>query len=255
MESRTTTATDIIESLQLMRDERQALQLMRFFKTGKGQYGEGDRFLGLKVPQTRSVVKETKLSVPLPEIQALLSSEWHEVRLAALLLLVEEMKAAIPKKNQSPLLNASRRQLIASFYLRNAHRANNWDLVDLSCPKIIGEWLLYPAPDGNLPSRWILDNLARSRSLWLQRIAIVSNWRLIKEYQFDDTIRIAEKLLNHPHDLIHKAIGWMLREVGKKDSDTLTRFLEAHYSQMPRTALRYAIEKMDESSRHYWLRR
>lgn len=250
-----TTARNIILTMQSMRDDIQAANLMRFFKTGKGQYGEDDKFLGLKVPLTRMIVKEAKLSVPLPEIEKLLYSPWHEIRLAAFLLLVEEMKAAIPKKNQSHALNASRRQQIASFYLSNAHRANNWDLVDLSCPKIIGEWLLYPSPDGRLPDRAILDKLAASHNLWEQRIAIVSTMRLIKENQFDDTLRIASKLLSHPHDLIHKATGWMLREIGKKDLSVLIQFLENNYARMPRTALRYAIEKMDESSRHYWLRR
>lgn len=249
------TAKEITETLQQMRDEQQARHLMRFFKTGKGEYGEGDHFLGLRVPQTRLVVKEARLRVPLAEIEKLLYSEWHEVRLAGFLLLVEEMHAALPRRRESPVARAARRDEIAEFYLRHARQANNWDLVDLSCPKIIGEWLLYPSATGLMPDRTLLDRLAASDNLWEQRIGIVSTWTLIREGQTDDALRLAALLLQHPHDLIHKATGWMLREAGKKDKECLTGFLEKHYSKMPRTALRYAIEKMDEPERLYWLRR
>lgn len=225
-----------------MADEDKSRQLSKFFKTGKGQYGEGDRFLGLVNPQVRAVVKEAKRQVPLTEIEKLLYSEWHEVRLAGFLLLVEEMKAA--KKN------AERREMIAEFYLRHARQANNWDLVDLSCPKILGEWLVRSSAD-----RSVLDRLVESDNLWEQRIGIVSTWRIIRENQFEDTLRLAEKLLSHPHDLIHKATGWMLREVGKRDTDVLRDFLDAHFAEMPRTALRYAIEKLTDSERRFWLHR
>lgn len=250
-----TTAKEILDILESMKDDRQAEHLMRFFKTGKGDYGEGDCFLGLKVPQTRMVVKAAARDVSLNEIETLLYSLWHEARLAGFLLLVEEMKAALPRKRAGLCSGAPRRNEIARFYLRHANQANNWDLVDLSCPKILGEWLLYPGSDGTMPDRTILDTLAASSNLWETRIGIVSTLRLIKEGQTDDTIRLAANLLGHSHDLIHKATGWMLREVGKKDIDILTDFLEAHYSEMPRTALRYAIEKMDERQRAYWLRR
>lgn len=250
-----TTAKEILSVLEAMRDDRQAAQLMRFFKTGKGDYGEGDRFLGLKVPQTRMVVKAAARDVSLDEIETLLYSPWHEARLAGFLLLVEEMKAALPRKRAGLCAGAARRNEIAHFYIRHARQANNWDLVDLSCPKILGEWLLYPDSDGTAPDRGILDSLAASENLWETRIGIVSTWRLIKEGQTDDTIRLAASLLGHSHDLIHKATGWMLREVGKKDIEILNDFLEEHYRRMPRTALRYAIEKMDERLRAYWLAR
>lgn len=249
------TAKEIIETLEQMRDEAQACHLMRFFKTGKGEYGEGDLFLGLRVPQTRMVVKESRLRVPLAEIEKLLYSKWHEVRLAGFLLLAEEMRAALPRRKKAAASRALRRDEIVAFYLRHARQANNWDLVDLSCPKIIGEWLLYPSASGALPDRSILDRLVASDNLWEQRIGIVSTWTLIHEGQTDDALRLAAKLLSHPHDLIHKATGWMLREAGKKDLAALTGFLEKYYSKMPRTALRYAIEKMDEPERLYWLQR
>ncbi len=243
-----TQAKEIFDCLESFADEKQARQLMRFFKTGKGQYGEGDHFLGLKVPQTRAVVKEAALDVPFEEIEKLIYSPWHEARLAGFLLLVEEMKASLSPKRGTHAERAKRRDYIAAFYLRHARQANNWDLVDLSCPKILGIWLLNSCAD-----RSILDRLVASENLWEQRIGIVTTWQLIHESQFEDTLRLATKLLNHPHDLIHKATGWILREVGKKDTDTLIDFLGQHYASMPRTALRYAIEKLPEPQRQYWL--
>ena len=247
-----------------MHNEKQRQILARFFKTGKGEYGEGDMFIGMKVPQTRAIVKEARCDVPLEEIEKLLCSEWHEVRLCALLLLVEEMKAALPKRTskkdmgdtaEQAVRQAERRDTIARFYLRHARQANNWDLVDLSCGYIIGEWLLHPSADGSLPDRHILDSLAASDNLWEQRIAIVSTSMLIRNRQYADTLRIAAKLLHHPHDLIHKAVGWMLREVGKRDIETLHSFLSEHHDAMPRTALRYAIERMNGDERNYWMGR
>lgn len=249
-----TTAKEILEILESMRDDTQARHLMRFFKTGKGDYGEGDCFLGLKVPQTRTIVREARLDVPLPEIETLLYSRWHEARLAGFLLLVEEMAAALPKRKEAPTLHAGRRREIAGFYLAHARQANNWDLVDLTCPKILGEWLLYPDTNNTFPDRSVLDRLTASDNLWEQRIGIVTTLRLIKEGQYEDTLRLSAGLLSHPHDLIHKATGWMLREVGKKDMDTLTAFLEQYHDTMPRTALRYAIEKMTPQNRQFWLR-
>lgn len=254
-----TTAADILCVLESMQDEGQARHLKRFFKTGKGEYGEGDRFLGLKVPQTRMVVKEARHRVLLPEIEKLLYSEWHEARLAGFLLLEEEMKAALPRRARGMIADsrekAARRDEIVAFYLRHARQSNNWDLVDLPCRGILGEWLLHPSSDGRLPDRGILDRLAESDNLWEQRIAIVSTWRLITENQYDDTLRLSAKLLGHSHDLMHKAVGWMLREVGKRNIDVLLAFLDEHYAAMPRTALRYAIEKMPEGERQYWLHR
>lgn len=246
-----------------MKDEKQREVLCRFFKTGKGEYGEGDMFIGMKVPLTRGIVKEARLDVALSEIKALLHSPWHEVRLCGFLLLVEEMKAALPKSKRKSgtqtgddnIIQARRRKEIASFYLHNARQANNWDLVDLSAPYIIGNWLLHPDASGKMPDRSILDRLAESRNLWEQRIAIVSTLMLIRSNQFGDTLRIANKLLPHRHDLIHKAVGWMLREVGKRDLSLLRSFLEVHYSAMPRTALRYAIEKMTMEERKKWMKK
>lgn len=246
-----TTAKDIIDTMLPMMDEKQRQILKGFFKTGKGQYGEGDRFLGLKVPQTRMIVKEARLDVPLREIETLLYSEWHEVRLCGFLLLVEEMKAALPKRNSIGL--PDRRKEIADFYLLHAKQANNWDLVDLSCSYILGNFLLYPLPDGSMPERNVLDRLSESRNLWEQRISIVSTAALIKNGEFDDTLRIAGKLLCHPHDLIHKAVGWMLREVGKKDMEVLRLFLLKYHKVMPRTALRYSIERMEPEERKKWM--
>lgn len=233
---------EIIRIMEGMRDEEQRSVLMRFFKTGVGQYGEGDEFLGLKVPQTRAITKQFKGQLSFPEIETLLYSRWHEVRLCGFLLLVEEMKAAkrIPE----------RRREVVTFYLRHARQANNWDLVDLSCPYILGEYLLSAGSE-----RDVLQRLAASDNLWEQRIAIVSTMMLIRHGEFDDTLHIAELLLDHPHDLIHKAIGWMLREVGKHDIGVLTAFLSTHYSRLPRTTLRYAIERFDPQLRHTWLTR
>ena len=248
-----TTADDIMATLMMLEDDEQRKVLMRFFKTGPGEYGEGDRFLGIKVPQTRAVVREARLSVPLDEITRLLHSEWHEARLCGLLLLVEEMKPhrqLRPKGSEA--LHQHRREVV-ELYLRHARQANNWDLVDLSCPGIVGEWLLTPMPDGSMPRRNLLDSLTASTDLWEQRIAVVSTLALIRKGQYADTLRIATTLLSHPHPLIHKAIGWMLREIGKRDIDTLRRYLAEHYSELPRTSLRYAIERMEEDERRHWL--
>lgn len=249
------TADDIIQALQHMQDERQRDALMRFFKTGAGDYGEGDRFLGLRCPQTRMVVREVRGRVALSEVERLIASPWHEVRLCGFLLIVEEMRRVLPTARRHTEAMAARRNELARFYLRHARQANNWDLVDMTCSKILGYWLLYPQADGTMPERGILDRLAESDNLWEQRIAMVTNWMLIRHGQFEDALRIADRLLSHPHDLIHKAVGWMLREVGKEDMAVLEDYLEQRYSQMARTTLRYAIEKMAEPQRLSWLRR
>lgn len=248
-------AGDVVSTLMAMENPRQREILQRFFKTGKGQYGEGDVFLGIKVPQTRLVVKEAKLRIPLAEIESLLASSYHEVRLCGFLLLVEAMKAATPRRGKAPVAEARRRKEIVDFYLANARKANNWDLVDLSAPGVVGSYLLYPTETGDMPSRDVLDRLALSENLWEQRIAVVATVALIRDGQFDDTLRIGTKLLDHPHDLIRKAIGWMLREIGKKDQGVLEDYLEENYSKMARTTLRYAIERMAEPRRQYWLKR
>ena len=246
-----TTAHDILETLTSLRDEKQREVLSRFFKTGPGEYGEGDEFLGLRVPQTRVVVREARHTVPLTEIDRLLASPWHEARLCALLLLVEEMQAALPSRRRHG--DALRRHELAQFYLAHARRANNWDLVDLSAPGILGRYLLHPDPSGALPDRHLLDRLARCSNPWEQRIAIVSTLALIRSGQYRDTLRIATLLLSHPHDLIHKAVGWMLREVGKRDIHLLRTYLAAHVAEMHRTTLRYAIERMSPLERRQWM--
>lgn len=249
------TASEISSAIFELRNEQQQTILSRFFKTGYGEYGYGDKFLGLKVPQTRQIVAMARRQVPFSEIETLLHSEWHEIRLCGFLLLVEEMQSSLPSKKNNATEAAMRRAEIVEFYLRHARQANNWDLVDLTCPKILGTWLCHPLADGSMPDTQILDRLADSDNLWEQRIAIVTNWTLIRHDRYDDTFRISDKLLSHPHDLIHKAIGWMLREVGKRNPQALENYLESRFNKMHRTTLRYAIEKMSAPQRSYWLQR
>ncbi len=232
------TAQFILNELLSISNPEKARFLQGFFKTGKGQYAEGDIFLGIVVPQVRDIVKNNK-GISLPEIQILLDSKYHEARLSALLFLAQQFKKAKEEE----------RKKIFDFYLKNARKANNWDLVDVTCRDVIGTFLL------DKEDRNILYQLAESNNLWEQRIAIVSTWMFIKHKQYDDTLAISEKLLNHKHDLMHKAVGWMLREVGKKDKETLVEFLEIHYKNMPRTALRYAIEHFSPEERAYFMKK
>ena len=229
----------ILQELFSVANPEKAKFLQGFFKTGKGQYAEGDVFLGIVVPITRNIVKENK-ALPLSEIQILLNSEYHEARLAGLLFLAQQFKKA--KKEEE-------RKEIFDFYLANARKANNWDLVDVTCRDVIGLYLL------DKDDKSILYRLAESDNLWEQRIAIVSTWTFIKHKQYDDTLVLSEKLLNHKHDLMHKAVGWMLREVGKKDRETLVEFLDKHYKNMPRTALRYAIEHFPDEQKAYYMKK
>lgn len=247
--------SDIEKTLLGMRNSEQAKHLSRFFKTGKGEYGEGDLFLGIRVPQTRRVVKDYRFSLSLDEISGLLSSEWHEIRLAGFLLLVEEMKAAVPGKKHQLTDMADRREELARFYIRNAEKANNWDLVDLTCQYILGPWLSYPDRNGNPLARSILLDLSESNNLWTQRISIVTTLYFIRNGEFEEALELSRLLLKHPHDLIHKAVGWILREVGKRDIELLRNFLDDHFSEMARTTLRYAIEKMSPQERACWLKR
>ena len=223
----------------LRRDPAQVEGLMRFFKTGPGQYGEGDQFLGIKVPVTREVVKECWRETGFPDLEECIVSPYHEVRLAALLSLVEIFQHA--KKDPS-----LQRQCI-DFYLSHTAYINNWDLVDLSCYNLLGTWLLDK-------DRTLLYDLARDgKTIWEQRIGIVSTMQMIRHGQLSDTFAIADILLHHPHDLIHKAVGWMLREAGKRDEAALKAFLEPRCRIMPRTMLRYAIEKFPEPERQRYL--
>jgi len=214
--------------------------LSRFFKTGMGQYGFGDQFLGVKVPQTRSIVKIHAADCTLADLEHLVESPYHEVRLAALLILCR--KFALARKDEAEQMS------YVSFYLAHTDRINNWDLVDLSCYELLGNWLLER-------DRAILYQLAeKGRSLWENRIAIVTTMQFVRHGQFDDTLALADKLIDHPHDLMHKAVGWLLREVGKRDVGVLEAFLRPRYRKMPRTMLRYAIERFPEGLRQRYLK-
>ena len=258
-----------MESLQ---NEEQRRILMGFFKTGPGEYGEGDEFLGLKVPQTREVVKNVWKDFPLSEVPELLMSKWHEVRLCGLLILVAkfekltkraaartplEWTEATKQKALEWTEEAIRgRDEILMMYLRYAEQANNWDLVDLSVHKILGHWLLLPTNLGDRDYKIkVLDGLAQSDNLWKQRMSMVCSWKTSQMGDPSWCLRYAEIHLHHPHDLMHKAVGWMLREMGKRVSmDLLREFLRQHAHEMPRTMLRYAIEKMQEQERQYWMK-
>jgi len=264
----------LISHLESLRNEEQRRVLMGFFKTGPGEYGEGDEFLGLKVPQTREVVKAVAKDFPLSEVPELLMSKWHEVRLCGLLILVAKFEKlsllpTSPSRERSMKLKLNdaeamrKRDEILTMYLQYAERANNWDLVDLSAPKILGAWLKTPScppVKGDDPlqteyKRRVLDELAQSDNLWKQRMSIVCTWKTSQMGDPSWCLRYAEIHLHHPHDLMHKAVGWMLREMGKRCSmDLLREFLRQHAHEMPRTMLRYAIEKMSEEERKFWMR-
>ena len=224
----------IIKELRGLSDDEKKTVLPRFFKTGKGEYGEGDRFLGVIVPNTRKVAKNHKDS-PYIVVEMLLESEWHECRLCALLMLIEKYR-----KEPDEAVH---------FYLTHTKGINNWDLVDLSAPYILGDFLK------DKTDRNVLYDLAGSSVMWERRIAVVSTLMLIRHGQFDDTIRLAESLIDSKHDLMQKSIGWMLREVGKRDKGLLVQFIEKHKHEMPRTMLRYAIEKFPEPERREFMRK
>lgn len=228
---------DLKNELRILADFEKANLLQRFFKTGKGQYGEGDIFLGVIVPNTRKVARKN-LDLNLLEIKKILYSKIHEERLCALLILVDKFAMA----------NLAEKKKIFDFYIKNSKQINNWDLVDLSSHKIVGEYLL------DKP-RNILYKLARSKNLWQKRIAIISTFAFIRDGQYKDYLKIAEILMKDKHDLIHKAVGWMLREVGKKSANVEKAFLKKFSKKMPRTMLRYAIEKFPEDERREYLRK
>lgn len=230
--------------LVAMGDEAKARHLMRFFKTGPGQYGEGDRFLGVTVPGVRSIVREYRRVVTEDDVMALTASPWHEVRLAGFLSLIEIYERLCRRHSESGA------RAVVEMYLSLIDRGNNWDLVDLVAPKILGHRLVeHPA------ERHLLGRLAAMDGhLWHQRVAIVATWALIRAGEYDDTLSLARALLRHPHDLIHKAVGWMLREVGKRGGhDELRLFLDDNAAEMPRTMLRYAIERLDEPVRRHYM--
>ena len=227
----------IIDELQLLSTDEKRNILPRFFKTGKGEYGEGDKFLGVSVPDVRKVAKNHK-NATINDLTEMMQSEWHGARLCSLLIMVEQFKKTDDEGRKS----------IVDFYLTVTNRINNWDLVDLSCPAIIGEYLLNRSHD-------LLYRLAESSLLWENRIAIVSTIIFIRHGQLDDTFNLSTKMMNHPHDLMHKAIGWMLREAGKRDESRLYNYVKTYRLEMPRTMLRYAIEKFDRNVRAELMKR
>jgi len=216
-------------------NQEKAKILSKFFKTGKGEYADGDKFLGITVPVQRKIARKY-LNLSLSDIKKLLSSEYHEHRFTGMIIL-----CSLYQKSKH-----DEKKRIYDFYLKNLKHVNNWDLVDISAPVIIGDYLLDK-------ERSILYKLASSESLWVRRIAILSTFAFIKKNQFHDTLHIAGILIKDKNDLIHKAVGWMLREVGKRDKETEEQFLKEHYQKMPRTMLRYAIEKFNENERKEYL--
>lgn len=240
----------LTRELKALADKDLAIHLQRFFKNAPGEYGHGDKFRGIKVPPVRNLVKQYYKEIELETALELLQSEYHEDRLLALLLMV-----AVFKKSKNPQLQKQ----IYKSYIENIHRINNWDLVDLSCPEIVGSYLLDKdrkdlytlAKQGKRTSA---TEAYQKKSLWANRIAIVATHTFIRNHQFDDTMAIADILLDNNHDLIHKAVGWMLREMGKRCQQTEETFLKTRYKTMPRTMLRYAIERFEEGKRQDYLK-
>lgn len=226
------------KDLQNLANPEKAKLLQGFFKTSKGEYGEGDIFLGIMVPKQRKVAKKYK-DLTLDQLEQLLNSNIHEHRLTAVFILVDKYKKAEEKQ----------REEIFNFYLSNTKNINNWDLVDLSAPNIVGNYILDKPRD-------ILYKLAGSKSLWEKRISILATFEFIKNNEYQDTLKISEILLDDTHDLIHKGVGWMLREVGKRVSQEKEEgFLKKHYKTMPRTMLRYAIERFQEDKRKFYMKK
>ncbi len=229
----------IKSTLHDLADVNKAKILSRYFKTGKGEYGEGDQFLGITVPNQRLVAKEFYQDISLEEIKDLLSFDLHEYRLTALLMLVSKYEKT---------KDANVAKELVDFYLSQTSRINNWDLVDTSCHKILGHYAFHHNKED------ILYDLANSTDLWEKRIAVVSTWYYIRKKTLGIVPEIVEINLNHPHDLMHKANGWMLREMGKKDDEKLIHFLDEYAFKLPRTTLRYAIEKIDPTLKDYYMK-
>ncbi|MBN2102332.1 MAG: DNA alkylation repair protein [Candidatus Aenigmarchaeota archaeon] len=231
------TLKNLRSDMKKLSNSEKAKLYSRYFKTGKGEYGEGDIFIGLTVPEQRKLSKEYK-GLSLNDIQELLKSKIHEERLTGLLILVLQYKKADEKLKGK----------IVEMYLSNTKNINNWDLVDLSAPNIPGDYFLKR-------ERSFIYKLSKSKNLWEKRIAVLSTFAFIKNEEFDDSLKIAEILMNDKHDLIHKAVGWMLREIGKKDQFAEEKFLKKYHKAMPRTMLRYAIEKFNSEKREVYLRK
>ena len=225
----------IKKELDSLANSEKAKVYQRFFKTGKGQYGEGDIFIGLTVPQQRMLAKKY-VDLEFSDVEKLISNKIHEYRLTGYLILVYKYEKSAQKKD------------VVDFYLKNVKCANNWDLIDCVADKILGSYTIDKDKD-------ILYEFAKSDNLWKKRISIISTFAFIKNYKFEDTLKISEILLNDKHDLIHKAVGWMLREIGKRDQKVLEKFLLKHRKEMPRTMLRYAIERFDTAKREFYLKK
>lgn len=230
--------TKITKDLKAVSSKEKAKSNAWFFKTGKGEYGEGDEFIGVTAPDQRIIAKKYLKEAQLEDVGKLLKSKVHEHRLTALFILVGKYEKAKEENTKKE---------IADFYIKHIEHVNNWDLVDSSAHKILGPWMLHTKDSTALYA------FAKSGHLWKERVAIMSTFAFIKEGDFKDTLKISEMFLNHKHDLIHKAVGWMLREVGKKDEKIEKDFLKKHYKKMPRTMLRYAIEKFDKETRKKYL--
>ena len=245
----------LYDGILAKQDPAQVEGLSRFFKTGKGQYGEGDEFLGIKVPVTREVVKQCWQTTSFDDLEACIASEYHEMRLAALLTLVQIFKHAGKRVSSTSIVipdsTQNLQQQCVDFYLSHTQYINNWDLVDLSCYELLGTWLLDK-------DRTLLYDLARDgKTIWEQRIGMVSTMQFLRHGQLDDTYAIADIFLAKPqplHDLLQKAVGWLLREVGKRDEQRLKDWLLSRYQSMPRTMLRYAIEKFSVEERQGWMK-
>jgi len=231
----------IEKEIEEHKNEKKAELLQRFFKTGKGEYGEGDIFYGIMVPIQREIVKQFS-DLSFNDLQTLLNTKIHEKRLIALLILVKQFEKANKIKDEK------KQKEIFEFYLKNVRNINNWDLVDLSAPRICGIYLLDK-------DKSILYKLASSNNLWEKRISILSTFWFIKENKFEDAIKLAELFLKEKHDLMHKAVGWMLREIGKKDKQVLINFLNKHYKNMPRTMLRYSLERLSEKEKKFYMKK
>jgi 3-methyladenine DNA glycosylase AlkD len=227
----------IIDELRGLGSPEKAQQLSRFFKTGAGEYGEGDRFLGITMPVQREVVRRHAQEVSLHDIEQLVTHELHECRMVGLLLLIARYEKSRDEQQ---------RDGYARWYVEHVQYVNSWDLVDVTCPRILGPWLADR-------DRTVLYELARADHLWSNRIAMITTLYFIKREDFTDTLRLADLLIDHRHDLMHKAVGWMLREVGKRDAACEKAFLKERYARMPRTMLRYAIERFPEEERKRYL--
>lgn len=230
-------AKELITFLQSHSDASKAEKLQQFFRTKKGEYGEGDQFIGVKVPLIRSTVRKFA-DLGFAELEELIHHPIHEIRMAGVIILVTQYQ----KAKDSP-----QKTRIAEFYLKHRAGLNNWDLIDISAPKILGDY--YLSRDKSL-----LYDFAKSGTLWEQRIAVLTTFGFIRQDRFEDALKISELLLHHPHHLIHKAVGWMLREIGNRDHTTEVNFLTLHYKNMPRTMLRYAIEKFEKNERDSYLK-